>query len=338
MPGILKEQTPSKKRKRVEVAENGDRVRTKSKTVVANRYVTQIAESEAAVSSGKYNDIATNLLPAAKKEVGTGLLQSQAVVALCRVFCRLLVEGQLIKSNASSEGELKVINWLRGRYEEYRDLLLDVLLDEKQDAQVLALNLCMLLVKEEVSNASSGAESVWKTGLFSKTLDAVLSSTSNMVCQELVERYLQQYDDLRHYAFMAISQLLNSAKEGSDRRRQLRTNAVLIMSTVEVVASGSAKLDSLFCEASEKSKLIQSTAHRKQAQQAWLALVCSGLEKDQRKIVLGMMTSKIVPWFQNVELLMDFLTDSYNEGGATSLLALSGLFYLISEKNLSTLR
>lgn len=31
---------------------------------------------------------------------------------------------------------------------------------------------------------------------------------------------------------------------------------------------------------------------------------------------------------------MDFLTDSYNVGGATSLLALSGLFYLIQEKNL----
>lgn len=31
---------------------------------------------------------------------------------------------------------------------------------------------------------------------------------------------------------------------------------------------------------------------------------------------------------------MDFLTDSYNAGGATSLLSLSGLFYLIQEKNL----
>lgn len=31
---------------------------------------------------------------------------------------------------------------------------------------------------------------------------------------------------------------------------------------------------------------------------------------------------------------MDFCTDSYNSGGSTSLLALSGLFYLIQEKNL----
>jgi U3 small nucleolar RNA-associated protein 19 len=34
------------------------------------------------------------------------------------------------------------------------------------------------------------------------------------------------------------------------------------------------------------------------------------------------------------ESLMDFLTDSYDIGGSTSLLALSGLFYLINNKNL----
>lgn len=46
------------------------------------------------------------------------------------------------------------------------------------------------------------------------------------------------------------------------------------------------------------------------------------------------MAHTIEPWFARPELLMDFLTDSYNVGGATSLLALSGLFYLIREKNL----
>ncbi|KAK4697623.1 U3 small nucleolar RNA-associated protein 19, partial [Lecanoromycetidae sp. Uapishka_2] len=42
----------------------------------------------------------------------------------------------------------------------------------------------------------------------------------------------------------------------------------------------------------------------------------------------------IAPWFLKVELLMDFLTDSFNVGGSTSLMALSGLFYLIQNKNL----
>lgn len=336
MPGVLKQDNPSKKRKGDEVVEKAGRVQKKSKKAVANQYAAQIAEVEAAIiSQGQYNDIATTLLPAARKELEDKLVRTHAVVALCRVFCRLFAERRLTKSNVTSEGQLTVINWLRAQYEDYRYLLLAIVERGTGDreAQTLALTLCMLLVKHEVSYASASAESAWKTGLFSKIIEHVLSSRSHWACQELVKRYLQQYDDLRHYALMAIAQTLNTVVPESDWMGTLRANALEIMLTLDIIENNSTKLNSLFCE-HEKSKPIQVTAHRKQAQQAWLALVSSGLEKDQRKRVLGMMTSKIVPWLQNVELLMDFLTDSYNEGGATSLLALSGLFYLISEKNL----
>ena len=75
-------------------------------------------------------------------------------------------------------------------------------------------------------------------------------------------------------------------------------------------------------------------AHKKQAQEAWLALLRMGLSKEQRKTVLSLTSNRIAPWFVKAELLMDFLTDSYNTGGSTSLLALSGLFYLMQQKNL----
>ena len=60
----------------------------------------------------------------------------------------------------------------------------------------------------------------------------------------------------------------------------------------------------------------------------------TGLSKEQRKTILHNFSHQIAPWFQQPEILSDFLTDSYNVGGATSLLALSGIYYLISEKNL----
>lgn len=60
----------------------------------------------------------------------------------------------------------------------------------------------------------------------------------------------------------------------------------------------------------------------------------TGLSKEQRKSTLHNFSHQIAPWFQQPEILSDFLTDSYNVGGATSLLALSGIYYLISEKNL----
>lgn len=58
------------------------------------------------------------------------------------------------------------------------------------------------------------------------------------------------------------------------------------------------------------------------------------MDKDQRKSILTTMATSIAPWFLKPEMLMDFLTDSYDAGGSTSLLALSGVFYLIQERNL----
>ena len=74
--------------------------------------------------------------------------------------------------------------------------------------------------------------------------------------------------------------------------------------------------------------------HKNRAQEAWLALMDMDMDKEQRKLILGAMTTSVAPWFMKPELLMDFLTDSYNTGGSTSLLALSGVFYLIQERNL----
>lgn len=76
------------------------------------------------------------------------------------------------------------------------------------------------------------------------------------------------------------------------------------------------------------------SAYKSRAQEAWLATLRSGITKEQRKSVLAVFSHQIAPWFPQPEMLMDFLTDSYDVGGATSLLALSGLYYLISKKNL----
>lgn len=83
-----------------------------------------------------------------------------------------------------------------------------------------------------------------------------------------------------------------------------------------------------------KHSLYSPVAHRKQAQQTWMAIMRHDLTRSQRKIILELVPDHIAPWFLKIELLLDFLTDSFNVGGSTPLTALSGLFYLIQEKNL----
>jgi U3 small nucleolar RNA-associated protein 19 len=60
----------------------------------------------------------------------------------------------------------------------------------------------------------------------------------------------------------------------------------------------------------------------------------TSLDKKQRRMILMALTGRVVPWINDVNRLMDFLTGSFEEGGDTSLLALSGLFHLMQERNL----
>lgn len=181
-----------------------DLPRQKSQRSVAKQNAAQVAELEAGIgeSQKNLNNIAT-LLSLAKKDVKLGHSQSTASIALCRVFCRLQVDGRLTRSSASSEKELTVIEWLRARYTEYKHLLLDRLQSGDSTASLPALSLCMQLVREDVSNAK---ESSWKTGLFPKIVAAVLADAEGSeLCQEFAKTYVQPYDDVRHYTFIAIT-------------------------------------------------------------------------------------------------------------------------------------
>jgi U3 small nucleolar RNA-associated protein 19 len=102
------------------------------------------------------------------------------------------------------------------------------------------------------------------------------------------------------------------------------------------VPDSSGSMEHFYIEQPQRKKhpLRSLSQHKKQAQEAWLALMHLGLSKEQRKKILEVMASSIAPWFTKPELLMDFLTDCYNSGGSISLLALSGVFYLIQERNL----
>ena len=113
-------------------------------------------------------------------------------------------------------------------------------------------------------------------------------------------------------------------------------NALVVLTTVESIPLQQKTIERFYLEPPKRAKhhLHSLAAHKKQAQSAWMALLHQNLSKNQRKMILELMTHRIAPWFVKVELLMDFLTDSFNVGGSTSLLSLSGLFYLIQHRNL----
>ncbi|KAF0509118.1 CBF-domain-containing protein [Gigaspora margarita] len=80
--------------------------------------------------------------------------------------------------------------------------------------------------------------------------------------------------------------------------------------------------------------ILQLSSHRRVFSDCWLALLKLPMKQESYKKILLIMHKKIIPHMLQPTMLMDYLTESYNAGGAISLLALNGLFTLIHEHNL----
>ena len=63
-------------------------------------------------------------------------------------------------------------------------------------------------------------------------------------------------------------------------------------------------------------------------------MICFQMSTNLYKKILVNLHEKVIPGMSNPLLLADFLTTSYNVGGAISLLALNGLFILVNYYNL----
>lgn len=112
--------------------------------------------------------------------------------------------------------------------------------------------------------------------------------------------------------------------------------AFALLSALDGVPQSAEELEDFYIPRPQKKShnLRSAIQHKRQGQDAWLAILSIVQSKDERKRILSVISTNIAPWFTRPELLSDFLTSCYNAGGSMSLLALSGVFYLIQERNL----
>jgi U3 small nucleolar RNA-associated protein 19 len=336
MPGKTTASHAGVKRKRdsskPERRESKSKSRRKSPSEHGDDPQAEILQLEAQILESRkhYNNIAT-LLQLARQSEAENEAHILAVVALCRIFSRLLATGDMVKSKGMGEAEALVASWLKERYKEYLDVLFnDFLQSDHPPKQSVALTLLMRLVKEE----SQRKDYTVKTGPLLRLIETLLLLPADDPNRdEFAEKYFKQFDDIRYHTFQTINNVMDKDLE-LPTRHLVAANCLSLLSTLEEVPKSQADIANFYTQSQAKGPISSVRAYKEKAQQAWLATMRAGLSKEQRKTILGAFSHQIAPWFQQPEMLMDFLTDSYNVGGATSLLALSGLYYLISEKNL----
>ncbi|KAH3989841.1 hypothetical protein HBI70_015350 [Parastagonospora nodorum] len=327
--GVKRKRDPNKPERR----ESKSKSRRKSPSEDGDDPQAEILQLEAQILESRkhYNNIAT-LLQLARQTDAENEAPILAVVALCRVFSRLLATGDMVKSKGMGEAEAVIASWLKERYKEFLSLLLkDFLQSDHPAKQSVALTLLMRLVQEE-SKADKNYSV--KNGPLLKLVETLLFLPADDPNRdEFAEKYFKQFDDIRYHTFQTIKTVMDLDLE-MPTRHLVAANCLSLLSTLSEVPKSQSEIQNFHTQSKAKSPIPSLRAYKEKAQEAWLATMRAGLSKDQRKTILSSFSHQIAPWFQQPEMLMDFLTDSYNVGGATSLLALSGLYYLISEKNL----
>ncbi|KAI5296092.1 hypothetical protein KEM52_005711 [Ascosphaera acerosa] len=328
---------PTSKRRAVAVRDDGKTAAGKRGSARASTSERiEVLESQIAQSRKHYNNI-VELIALLGLSDGAGndtaeTFNISAALSLCRVFCRLLAGGQLSKTKGASEQDLIVVAWLRERYQEFQDALLVVLLDGKPSHQDIVLSLCFQLMKEQ-STHLSGPE-VWSSGFFPRVVSTVVEARADGVRTTFVEQYIRKHHDIAVYMVLALTKYLSHRPHST-----AVDHSISLLSELGVPPPADTEFDDFFTDRSQigsksRGAFTSVTSFKRKVQEAWLALLRSPLSEAQRKSLLRVMSRSIAPWFVKPEMLMDFLTDSYNQGGSISLLALSGLFYLIQERNL----
>ncbi|KAL1845276.1 hypothetical protein VTK73DRAFT_753 [Phialemonium thermophilum] len=337
MPGSTLE--ASLKRKRREAPEDSKKRRKSSspetdETDIDDTEQSRILLLEKSILESKknYNNIVTLIEILANREENANAA-IVAAVALCRVFVRLLAQGNLSKKKDASEKDKTVTRWLRDRLVEYKRSIVAALAEE--DTASTALTLSMRVLKAEAEHMHGNAEYYFPGAFLAEIITALIQTVADQnVRNEFVEKFANSYDDLRFYTFKTIREII--IRSNTSLSEESLDNLFNILAAIDRAPTSKDGLENFYVEAPKQKShsLFSLSQHKKQAQEAWLTFLRLGLTKDQKKKILSIMSTSVAPWFTKPELLMDFLTDCYNSGGSISLLALSGVFYLIQERNL----
>ncbi|XP_070572061.1 nucleolar complex protein 4 homolog B-like [Ptychodera flava] len=270
-----------------------------------------------------------------------------AIKATYKIFTSLLTQNQVLcervegkKQTASQKYKL----WLFERYIDGINSLLTAIKATSSNVQELALCTLMKFVvlesKHPVKRNSQGE--TFPVALFNKIIDSLLSRDIDR--RKLLGRFQEyiEYDDVRYYLLDKISVKAAYLKKNL-KTEDLNTAVLNIFTVLEQISRAMpayseegltnflTKMPSAESQISPASKCKN---HQRVFENAWLSFLQLPLPSSVYKKVLMLIHGHIIPHMRSPLLLIDFLTASYDMGGAISLLALNGVFILIHKHNL----
>ncbi|XP_037672947.1 nucleolar complex protein 4 homolog [Choloepus didactylus] len=274
----------------------------------------------------------------------------EAVRTCSRLFGALLERGDLFVGRlpseelimAGSQGATRTYKvWMRHRYHSCCNRLGELLAHPSFQVKELALSTLMKFVqlegKHPLEKSKWEGQYLFPRELFKLVVGGLLSPGEDTALLLSQFRGFLEYDDIRYHTMQAAVDALARVPDGHpEAPLPFWNNAFALLSAVSLPRqeSGTCSLYVQHAEPSDKWKVTHLKEHRKAFQLMWLSFLKRQLPLSLYKKVLVIMHDAILPHLAQPALMIDFLTSSYDVGGAISLLALNGLFILIHQHNL----
>lgn len=234
--------------------------------------------------------------------------------------------------------------WLHAQFLDYVAVLLGLVSEGPDALKTPAVKILMDFVAvigraKHASPPPGGYK--FPSSLVSRVVTAMVTNGTDSaeVIGSFVEGYMEN-DDVRHYALRALAKICADAADGAgaeatQQPEHLATNVYEILHPMEPPTDEEELATWFVVEIDdEEHPLKRLGPHMKAFSSCWLAFLRLQLPTDIFKNVLLRLPDEIMPCMVDPKLLLDFFRDSYEIGGATSVLALQGVFTLIHKHNL----
>ncbi|ABP00017.1 predicted protein, partial [Ostreococcus lucimarinus CCE9901] len=164
-------------------------------------------------------------------------------------------------------------------------------------------------------------------------------SWSEALLGTLKARYLTRVD-VRYHTYGAMRKLAEELKtyapgEGEAAAVDVARNVYDVLNaTPRAVIDLEAAKKKRKTSGGGKPKWTEGARHRRAFSDAWLALLRADFPEDIYRKILMRLHVDVMPHMVNPQLLSDFCVDSIDVGGLTGMLALNGLFILMTQHGL----
>ncbi|TPX34768.1 hypothetical protein SeMB42_g07282 [Synchytrium endobioticum] len=290
---------------------------------------------------------------------------SASLIYLDTIFRNLLPQlcGKSSSGAVKSSAELKSIHrvrdWMRDNFRLYMEILAVYMFGDKGRKtcalQILSWPLFVKAITLETELSSSTTSYNFPNDWMMKVVESILfiADGTHDLGPHLLDAIgttANEMDDVRFYLYRDIGRCLTRYREKGVSKKELIDMTVLIQFLQSLKPLPESKTDDdgslirefnlLVPRCRDASNIPSVQQYKKEFSEAWLSLLRLPLTQEEHKLALSNLHLHVIPNMHEPVLLADYLSDLYSAGnadggeGVLSVLALNGLFVLITRHNL----